>query len=400
MTPTTLEKKIIALRQKCSICAQSTLESLIDLPGLPLTERYAKIPMQTMPKGIDQKFLYCSHCGHGQLAYQVNPAELYDETYFFRTSKSLKARAGTEFFLSSLRAIAGDRTFECAVDVGCNDLYLLNQLKGKAKVRIGIDPILKIESGSFDQDIITIPEMIEDVNFSAFASQPADLVVCRHTLEHIFDPRLALSKLFEWGNENTLYCFEVPGLDTLLERFRFDQIFHQHLQYFSLFSFIRLIEELGVQYQGSFLNRHDWGAFFIAFKKSAVPQKSRAQFKQWKAAEIQERFKIFRSHMDSSREILERQTGNFYGYGAGNMLPVLAYHLGSDLSFLKAVLDDNPEKDGWYYWNLPLAITRPQKVGSLKDEAIMITAVDNAYPILKKLLIEQPRDILYPLMVL
>ena len=85
-----------------------------------------------------------------------------------------------------------------------------------------------------------------------------------------------------------------------------------------------------------------------------------------------------------------------YGYGAAQMLPVLAYHLDNDLSLLKAVLDDDPAKDGLYYWNLPLVIRHAAAVTDLKGSSVFITAVDNVKPILVKLLAQRPRHIIYP----
>jgi hypothetical protein len=79
------------------------------------------------------------------------------------------------------------------------------------------------------------------------------------------------------------------------------------------------------------------------------------------------------------------------------MLPVLAYHLKSDLSFLECVLDDDPVKNGWHYENLPLAIRPPEDAHEWMDASVMITAPDNAQPILKKLLDFRPKNIIYPL---
>ena len=41
-----------------------------------------------------------------------------------------------------------------------------------------------------------------------------------------------------------------------------------------------------------------------------------------------------------------------YGFGAAQMLPVLAHHMGSDLSFLEAILDEIMNQD---ILELPLA---------------------------------------------
>ena len=54
-----------------------------------------------------------------------------------------------------------------------------------------------------------------------------------------------VERLVKEGADDALYLFEVPGFDNLIERMRFDQVFHQHAQYFSLHSFLRLLDLVG-----------------------------------------------------------------------------------------------------------------------------------------------------------
>ncbi len=112
---------------------------------------------------------------------------------------------------------------------------------------------------------------------------------------------------------------------------------------------------------------------------------------------IHERYAIFRRQLSTTNEVLKSFEGTtIYGYGAAQMLPVLAYHLDNDLSLLTAVLDDDPAKDGLYYWNLPLVVRYAATVEDLEDASVFITAVDNVKPILSKLLVRRPRHIIYP----
>lgn len=92
-------------------------------------------------RGTNQQLLICTKCGHTQLAGQLAISEVYGDSYSFRTSVSATARRGTSFLLAMLDEIAAGKHFNCAIDIGCNDLYLLKQLEGRAKVWVGIDPL-------------------------------------------------------------------------------------------------------------------------------------------------------------------------------------------------------------------------------------------------------------------
>lgn len=386
---------IAARRDTCLIC-DSHLDPLIELPELPLTDSYCREPVENALEGIDQQFLYCADCGHGQLESQVSPAVLYGTNYLFRTSASATARGGTKFFLSVLDQLVGERAFRCALDLGCNDLFLLKQLACRAALRAGIDPVWRDrESERDDPEILLFGKDVEELDLRSVLPEPPDLIVCRHTLEHIADPKAVLLQLLEVCSDDALILFEVPALEPLVTRGRFDQVFHQHLHYFSLGSIQRLIAATGGQYLGHWRNYHDWGALVVALRKGSFenPASVPSPF-AWK--DVSERYGLFRQQMAMTSTVLNGLGGSRFGYGAAQMLPVLAYHMETDLACLDAVIDDDPDKDGLGYWNLPVRVTHSSKVEGLADASVLITAVDNVQPIMSRLLADRPRHILYP----
>lgn len=390
------------LLEHCCICNGALVEA-IDLPALPLTETYCRQPVADPLPGIDQKLLFCPACGHGQLETQISPKVLYGANYCFRTSASATARKGTQFFLSVLDQVAPKRQFKCVLDLGCNDLHLLSQLKHRAAVRIGIDPVWQgREAEREDTAIFVYGNNIENIALADLPAKP-DLVICRHTLEHIQEPRAVLELLMHAAAPDALFIFEVPGFDGLISRLRFDQVFHQHLQYFSLASFSRLLKEVGAECLLHRENFHDWGAMALAFSRSTPGKMITMDVAKPSLADIRKRYALFRRQMEATNELLMHLNGTtVYGYGAAQMLPVLAYHLANDLSQLAAVLDDDPEKDGIGYWNLPVKVMPSSRVPDLGSAGVLITAIDNVQPIMVRLLTnpQRPRHIIYPLHII
>ena len=70
--------------------------------------------------------------------------------------------------------------------------------------------------------------------------------------------------------------------------------------------------------------------------------------------------------------------------------------MGSNLSELNGVIDDDPNKPGMYYLGLPSPIVHSTDVGSLRDVNIVLTAVNNARDILPKLFQLGPRNVIVP----
>ena len=395
---------IIGEALRCHVCAETNLSVIMDLPNLPQTGRFTKNPVKYPIEGIDQKLLWCPKCGHGQLFNQVDPAALYSPVdYIFKTSSSHLSHQGTEKFIGSLAKHCPKEKFECVLDVGCNDLHLLNKLKTRGKWKVGIDPIWASQKpGNLDHNTMVIGESIEQTDLGQSLPSKPDLIVCRHTLEHIYDPYKVIKKIMNVASGEALFIFEFPNFDSLLTRGRFDQVFHEHLQYFSLNSIRYLLDKCGAELIDVACNYHNWGALIVVFrKKKKVVHELVEQKMIFSEKEISQKIRLFKTQMEITTETLLGFKGSLvYGYGAALMLPTLAYHMKEDLSFLKAILDDDKEKDGLAYMDLPVKICWSGKVSNLDEATIFLTALENVKPIMTKLLAIRPKHIIYPLNII
>lgn len=392
--------------RECAACGAPSPSQLIDLPRLPLTALFTEISGKAGTREYDQRFLFCEQCGHGMLETQLPPAELYGSEYGFRTAASEFGRQGTGVYVSFLERIAGSRLVDATVvDVGCNDLLLLEQIAPRARKLLGVDPIWKgREHEIVHPKISVIGDLLENVDINARLGGSPDLVLCRHTLEHIDDPRVFMRKLLDAAGPETLFVFEFPHLDTLVARNRYDHIFHQHVQYFSKHSFAALLESLGAEIVALDENPHHWDALLVAFKKRdpGNPISSELSPKisfKISSNDIRLGYARFHSHAALVGQLLDEQVGGArVGFGAAQMLPVIAYHLGG-LHGIETVYDDDLSKNGLSYANLPVRVARPLDDLRLTDATVLITAPDSARTILKRLNGLQPREIIVPLLV-
>ncbi len=383
---------------ECFVCG-TPCEPAIDLPSLPLTDTYGVFGqkrVQAPASGIDQQLLSCPECGHGQLATIVPPDGLYTAEYSFRTAASQTASAGTDFFLDFLDQVAAGRQFQCALDVGCNDLHLLRRLKDRTRHGVGIDPIWAgREDQCPDSHIIVCGALAEQANLATLLPVPADLIVARHTMEHIHRPVDTIRLLLAHSSPDVLIIIEVPGFDTLVRRRRYDQVFHQHVQYYSRSSLTQLVHECGGEVAATAENYHNWGAMLVAMRRAAG-RPAPAPRPAPSVRAIIDGFRRFRDDIADVEPFVISLGGPIYGYGAAQMLPVLGYHMRTDFSFLEAIIDDDPSKDGMGYWNLPVRIAQRSPAIDLSDATVLITAADNAAPILRRLLQDRPKHIVTP----
>ena len=388
-------------RTHCVICGKKMDVAVIELPHFPITEIYSKKLVEENVGFVDQSFHFCTRCGHGQIANVIDVELQYVGTppYSFRTSESARGRESTDFFINFVNSIVKDRHFKNVVELGCNDLYTLKTLKSRSDKLIGIDPIFKGREDEFsDNNIITIGDFFENVTLD----DEIDIVISLDTLEHVSNPKQFLKKIVDKSTNETIFFFQFPVLETILEACRFDQIFHQHLNYFSLKSIIYMLNALGCELMDYKINNNHWGVILIAFKKGCNGTNFSKDIWEITALEILERYAVFKGCMSAANKRLSfiRDGRKIYGYGAAHMLPVLSYHLGNNLSCLNCVIDDDNRKDGLYYINLPVKIQARGNISDIGDSVILITAIasmNNVRQILFNLIKLNPKQIILPL---
>jgi SAM-dependent methyltransferase len=390
-----------SIKLECSICSNNKLNQVINLPNLPLTGIFVKEMPEKNSFSIDQGLNFCSECGHAQLMYVLDPSYVYGQTYYHRSTNSPISRSGNDFFLKFLRKVSLGRSFKKILEVGCNDAYLLKKIQDMGEVLVGIDPILENNSSHAGEKIKLVGGFIEDTDFVSELGGTPDLILSVHTFEHIDEPLTSLLELVKHSSEDALFVIEVPGFDSLLNSFRFDQVFHQHIHYYSVASFRRLIEIIGCEYLTHTFNYDFWrGTMLIAFQKNkkAVSHVQDSEYCKLGHETIEAHYKIFQEQLACFMKTLGlSKNKQICGFGGSQMLPTLAYHLGSDLSFLKFILDDDPSREGLMYPSLPVRIEQPTNELDLSTHSVVITALDSARPILKRLVDLKAKDIFLPL---
>ena len=200
------------------------------------------------------------------------------------------------------------------------------------------------------------------------------------------------------SSDDAVFFIQVPLLESIAENFNFDQVFHQHLNYFSLNSFSVLLEDIGCELIDWTVNTRHWNSVIFAFKKgkeiSAYPLISKTM--------LLESYEVFKQEMKSTEMCLEylAKSSPIYGYGAALVLPVITYHFPNKLKCLIAIIDDDVNKHGRYYLNLAFEIKPLDQVENITETVFLLTGFSsklNSEIMLKNLQNNiKPKQTLFP----
>lgn len=373
----------------CGVCGQGDLEIVWTLPNLPLTETYGTFAADY--PNFDQEVRVCIACGHFQLGMRVDPSFLYsDENYAYK-SVGFKRVEEERLFVSFISRFAPN-SVNNILEIGANDLSLAEQLSTLGKQVFAVDPL--VGDAPKGSRVKGFRMMAED--FIQRTTEVFDLVVARHTLEHVDDPRLLLAQLFEKVSSKGVIALEFPSLDLIVSSLRGDAFFHQHYHYYDLASVKKLANEVGANLLGFWQNRQgsNGGSIMVTLGRdgSRAGRQSFAKgtataFGAESPSERARGFDRFKSHFLGTMETLASLVESnqpIVGIGAGLMTPLLDYHLHGAIGRLPMILDDDAQKHGTSYRNLNVRIELPDKAVLPEGFSALITSLENPKPIFRR----------------
>jgi hypothetical protein len=369
-------------RKNCIVCGNKNGMPLINLPQFPLTEIFVKQKTSEKLGFINQEFHLCQNCGQGQLKNVVDPNILYGNSYRTRTSVSVSAMWSVDVFLEFVYGIIKRKSIGTVVEIGCNDLYTLKKMKNRAQKLYGIDPIFKgRENEVKDKKIKVFGDLFENVDLGKIEGK-IDLVISSHTLEHMDDPKMVIMKMLEKCSNEAILCFQFPGLESLVYDAHFDQIFHQHLNYFSVQSVIYLLNDLECELIDYKVNPYHWGSLMIAFKKRkkslSVGKRKLQNTEPGITSElVLKQYKLFKEILEKTALRIDSYTNRkMYGYGAAMMFPVLEYYMHSADKF-QCIIDEDLGKDSLYYLDVPIQVKHISRIKDLDKSVVVVTAINS-----------------------
>ncbi len=385
----------IKINKKCLINNTKDLVSLIKLPNYPLTEQFGKFNKKF--PNFNQELLISKSSGHVQLKYILDQNFLYSpKNYIYKTSPSHKKNNALNFFKDFIKKNHRGK-LRSVLDIGGNDSSIINSVSNKNTKKYVIDPMGNKKKGD---KIIIIRKFLEHVNLSKDIMSP-DLVICRHTLEHIPKPLMFIKKLLEECNDNCKFIFEVPSLERMIELQRFDTIMHQHISYFSVETLKMLVEKCGAKMKSYeiFKDGSCGGSIIFCFQKIIKVEKRKIKIKNFKNQykSIKQSIDNFKINMNLLKRLIERSDDKLIGYGAGLMLATFFYFLKINQNKIKYIIDDDNSKHGWEYKNLKIKIIGSKKTKIKPGDNYLVTSLENKKVLISKILSLKPNQIFFPL---
>jgi len=374
----------------CPICNSVHVDKVWELPGLPVTERFATSGSRFTKVeqiAIDQTLSFCGRCSHGYLTNVASAEQLYEPMgYMTASSTSNSSLSALKRFSGFVKQIIEKYTVEATnsnsilIDIGSNDSSLIQLLESEFDRFVGIDPIPKYLV-NFAKPLRLYTTLSEQFDFARIEKKgQLRVFVSSHTLEHLESPRDLFRALSNNAESTDLFVFQFPSLDCMIESGRFFQVHNQHLHYFSISSFARLLSEFGFEIIEYEFDRKHYGALKVAFRITGLKVNPRFDNFPTKltTAQLVTGIQSFRRSCILFDDIASNARQPLTGYGAGLMYPILCYHYRT-IRHLNEVIDEDPNKIGRRYLGCQADITAIANLSDFKSVVLCTFPSENAY---------------------
>jgi nucleoside-diphosphate-sugar epimerase len=251
----------------CRSCGNKNLKRVVSLGYQPLANNLLKKSNQQCelyPLEVN----YCEKCHNCQLSVSVDPKKMFSNyLYTSSTSKSFR-----EHFVNAAKKYVKDlklnKKKSLVIDIGSNDGVALKPfIEMGYKNVLGVEPAKNLAKLANKNKIKTFNGFLEKKNLKKIKKN-ADLILASNVFAHSDKLKEMAECMLNLLSNNGTIIIEVQYLLNTLKDLTFDNIYHEHYNYWSLTSLINFFNQFNAKiYKAEKVNTHG-GSLRIYVKKN------------------------------------------------------------------------------------------------------------------------------------
>jgi C-methyltransferase C-terminal domain/Putative zinc binding domain/Methyltransferase domain len=343
----------------CRLCGSSDFVTILDLGEQALTGVFPASAEEQLIEG-PLELVWCPSCTLLQLAHSYEPREMYGDNYGYRSglNRSMVLHLGRK--ARGLEALVGLNPGDVVLDVGSNDGTLLGAYDAGPVRRIGIDPTAARFADHYPSDADIVPDFFSASKFREVSDVPARIITSIAMFYDVENPIAFARDIRDCLASDGVWHFEQSYMPSMLRSTAYDTVCHEHIEYYSLATIRRILDEAGLELIDVRFNRVNGGSFAVTAAHVGSPFTPSRVLIDWFLGQEERigldtpgpfrRFeeRVFRHRTDLTQlvETLRSAGASVMGYGASTKGNVLLQFCGFGPTHIEAIAEVNEDKFG------------------------------------------------------
>lgn len=362
----------------CRVCDSKNLELVVDLGEQPWCNNFLKKNETGKEPYYPLRLLYCSDCHTSQLDFTVKKEIMFgDHTYLSGITKSL-----SEHFLNIAREV--DQRFfqnignKSILDIGSNDGTQLKHFQELGYEVLGVESSKKTAQIANDAGVPTLNAFFNLETLRSIGKK-FDVLNASGVFFHLEELHSVCEAIREGLKNEGVFVVQFLYMKSIMENLAFDQIYHEHLLYYTLETIETLLNRHGLEMFDGYLAPIHGGSVigYIGHKGIRAPSE---QLVKMRKEELEDRCNSIEAYHEFGRRIDQMKHENLeylnnakvkgkrvYGFGApvkGNTL-LNYFGIGNDL--VECLVEKNELRKGLYSPGMHIPIVMESEVTVLPD---------------------------------
>ena len=262
------EKKLLLESYKfdCRSCGNTNLKRVVSLGYQPLANNLINNKndkCDLYPLEVN----YCDKCYNCQLSVAVDPKKMFSNYLYTSSTSKVFRNHFIESAKKYLKELKLNKKKSYVIDIGSNDGVALKPFLdlGFKKV-LGIEPAKNLAKLANKNKIRTLNGFLEKKNIKKIKKN-ADLILASNVFAHSDKLKEMAECMIDLLSKKGTIIIEVQYLMNTLKDLTFDNIYHEHYNYWSLTSLVNFFNQFNVKiYRSEKVNTHG-GSIRVYIKK-------------------------------------------------------------------------------------------------------------------------------------
>tara|TARA_R100000008_G_scaffold86896_1_gene82580 strand:- start:7101 stop:9695 length:2595 start_codon:yes stop_codon:yes gene_type:complete len=369
----------------CRVSGSAHLKPVLSLGFSPLANNLLDSPSE--PEELfPLELVYCPESHNCQLSYSVPSSKMFDHyLYVSSTTQSFREHfeRASEYYIKKFTL--NHNSF--VVDIGSNDGIALKPLQKKGIRTLGIEPATNVAQIANEAGVNTINEYFTKDLSGRITAQygHADLITASNVFAHADNLTEIACAAFDVLKDDGVFIIEVQYLVDTIKDLTFDNIYHEHVNYWTVTSLNNFFNNLSSTIINvEHIDTHG-GSLRLYVKRGEreisaaveefLSEEDKFGIKNYSTyRDFAERVKRCKENVLLNLKKLKNQNLVLAGYGAPAKATTALNYYGITSEEISYIIEDNPLKHNKYIPGVKIPIYSKDMVSKEPPDVIIVMA--------------------------